>query len=251
MYCTKCGTEINDNSKFCKLCGAAQTATEANETNSVCQSDTGIKYSTLNTDWSNSFFDGGLLGLIGVKLVTFFISVLTLSIAYPALICYNLRWKYKHTVVGGCRLKFTGTGMQLFGKWITWVLLGLITLTIYWWWIPIKMKKWETKHIKIDSVIPAGELKQLATDSEDNKDGAFATAIKKTLDFKGTATKNEVRAAGVLFGFTVLLSLFFPPLTPLYLIVKYINILAFICCISAGVRRRNALGKPWYNPFKR
>lgn len=106
------------------------------------------------TDWNNSFFDGGLLGLIGVNLVVSLVSLITFGLAWPALTCFRLRWIYKHTCIGGYRLRFTGKGIQLFGKFWLWVLLSIVTLTIYTWWVPIKYKQWETKHVVIDSMIP-------------------------------------------------------------------------------------------------
>lgn len=100
-----------------------------------------------------SYFDGGLLGLLGVKILSGFVSMISLGFAWPAMYCFEKRWIYKHTVVGGYRLKFTGTGMQLFGKYILWTFLTIITLGIYGLWLPIKYQKWETKHIEIDSQI--------------------------------------------------------------------------------------------------
>ena len=46
----------------------------------------------------------------------------------------------------GKRLRFDGHGIQLFGNWIKWLLLSIITIGIYSLWVPIKMKKWVTKH---------------------------------------------------------------------------------------------------------
>ncbi len=100
-----------------------------------------------------SYFDGGLLGLLGVKILSAFVSMITLGFAWPAMYCFEKRWIYKHTVVGGYRLKFTGTGMQLFGKYILWTFLTIITIGIYGLWLPIKYQKWETKHIEIDSQV--------------------------------------------------------------------------------------------------
>lgn len=57
-----------------------------------------------------------------------------------------VNWETKHTVIEGKRLRFDGHGIQLFGNWIKWLLLSIITIGIYSFWIPIKMKKWVTKH---------------------------------------------------------------------------------------------------------
>ncbi len=93
-----------------------------------------------------SYFDGGLLQLIGWKLLGGLITIITLGICYPWAVCMIYRWETKHTVVDGKRLVFDGTAWQLFGSWIKWFLLTIITLGIYGFWIGIKTKKWITKH---------------------------------------------------------------------------------------------------------
>ena len=93
-----------------------------------------------------SYFDGGLLQLIGWKLLGGLITLITLGIWYPWAVCMIYRWETKHTVVDGKRLVFDGTAWQLFGSWIKWFLLTIITLGIYGFWIGIKTKKWITKH---------------------------------------------------------------------------------------------------------
>jgi len=55
-------------------------------------------------------------------------------------------WEVKHTVINGKRLEFDGKATQLFGNWIKWLLLCLITFGIYSFWLSISMKKWVTKH---------------------------------------------------------------------------------------------------------
>ena len=105
------------------------------------------------TDWKNSYFDGGTGAYIGISLLTGLLSTLSLGFAAPALVCWMLRWKYGHTVVGGYRLKFNGRGGQLFGKWLLWGLLTVVTLGIFGLWVPVKLMKWETKHLEIDSAV--------------------------------------------------------------------------------------------------
>ena len=94
----------------------------------------------------DSYFDGGLLQLIGWGILGVLVTVCTLGICYPWAICMILRWETKHTVVDGRRLYFDGSVLQLFGNWIKWFLLCIITLGIYSFWLKIEMKKWEVKH---------------------------------------------------------------------------------------------------------
>ena len=93
-----------------------------------------------------SYFDGGLLQLIGWQILGGLVTALTLGICYPWAFCMIYRWEAKHTVINGRRLKFNGTAMQLFGNWIKWLLLTIITLGIYGFWVNINLMKWKAKH---------------------------------------------------------------------------------------------------------
>ena len=95
---------------------------------------------------NESYFDGGLLQLIGWKILGFLITSLTLGICFPWAYCMVYGWEAKHTVINGKRLQFDGTAIQLFGNWIKWLFLCIITLGIYGFWLNISLKKWKTKH---------------------------------------------------------------------------------------------------------
>lgn len=97
---------------------------------------------------NNSYFDGGLLQLIGWKIIGFFITVCTLGICYPWALCLVYNWKIKHTVIEGKRLEFSGTAIGLFGNWIKWFFFCIITLGIYSFWLNIALEKWKVKHTK-------------------------------------------------------------------------------------------------------
>ena len=94
----------------------------------------------------DSYFDGGILDYIGYSILVAIICGLTLGIATPWAVCMMQNWKTKHTVVDGQRLDFDGTGAQLFGNWIKWFLLTIITFGIYGFWLKIKMEQWIVKH---------------------------------------------------------------------------------------------------------
>ena len=78
-----------------------------------------------------SYFDGGIIDYIGCSILVAIIFGLTLGIATPWAVCMMQNWKTKHTVVDGQRLYFDGIGAQLFGNWIKWFLLTIITFGIY------------------------------------------------------------------------------------------------------------------------
>lgn len=93
-----------------------------------------------------SKFTGGLLGLVGISILQWFLIVFTLGLGAPWAICMRERWVAKHTIVDGKAMSFDGTGLQLFGTYIKWWLLCFVTFGIYGLWLGIKMKQWVVKH---------------------------------------------------------------------------------------------------------
>ena len=93
-----------------------------------------------------SKFTGGLLGLIGISILQGIIIGFTLGIATPWAVCLKEGWLAKHTVIDGHKLVFDGNGAQLFGNYIKWFLLSIVTFGIYAFWLNIKMKKWVVSH---------------------------------------------------------------------------------------------------------
>jgi len=94
----------------------------------------------------NSYFDGGLLELIGWLIVGSLITTFTLGICAPWAWCMVTGWVINHTVIEGRRLQFNGSAVSLFGNWIKWWLLCIITLGIYSFWVGIALLKWTTKN---------------------------------------------------------------------------------------------------------
>ena len=95
---------------------------------------------------NNSYFDGGLLQLIGWTLLGFAVTVATFGICLPWAYVMVYSWEAKHTVIEGRRLYFDGTAMGLFGTWIKWWVLIILTLGIYSFWVGISLKKWKVAH---------------------------------------------------------------------------------------------------------
>ena len=95
---------------------------------------------------NNTYFDGGLLELIGWSILGALITVCTLGICYPWALCMRYGWKVNHTTIGGKRLKFSGSAVGLFGHWVKWLLLSVVTFGIYGFWVGISLEKWKVKN---------------------------------------------------------------------------------------------------------
>lgn len=91
-------------------------------------------------------FDGGAVGWVGVQLAGFFVTALTLGICYPWAVVMNYRWRASHTLLQGRRLAFTGSAVGLFGQWIKWLALIIVTLGIYGFWVYPRLLQWTTEH---------------------------------------------------------------------------------------------------------
>ena len=91
-------------------------------------------------------FDGGAATYIGTALLGALITVGTLGICYPFALVLTERWRAKHSFIDGRRLVFTGSAMGLFGSWIKWLFLSIITLGIYLFWVGPRIAAWKWKH---------------------------------------------------------------------------------------------------------
>ena len=88
-------------------------------------------------------FDGGAATYVGTGILAFLITLFTLGICYPFAIVLRERWKAKHSYIDGKQLIFTGSAWGLFGNWIKWFLLVVITLGIYLLWVGPRIQKWK------------------------------------------------------------------------------------------------------------
>ena len=87
-----------------------------------------------------SYFDGGLLQWLGWRILGVLITFFTLGICFPWAYTMIYSWEARHTVINGRRLTFDGTAIQLFGNWIKWEILTLITFGIYGFWLLMESK---------------------------------------------------------------------------------------------------------------
>ena len=97
-------------------------------------------------DPSKSVFDGSGMEYFIISLVGALLTLITLGLASPWVICYTIGWERRHSVYSGRRLVFNGTGIQLFGKWIVWFLLTIVTCGLYGFVMGLKMEQWIMSH---------------------------------------------------------------------------------------------------------
>ena len=98
------------------------------------------------SDTNSSTFTGSTIEYIGISIATAFLSFFTLFLAMPALVCWSQRWIASNTYIDGRQLRFEGRGGELFGQFLLWVLLSIITLGIFAFFIPVKWQKWIAQH---------------------------------------------------------------------------------------------------------
>ncbi|MGY1748857.1 DUF898 family protein [Modestobacter sp. SYSU DS0511] len=96
-------------------------------------------------------FDGGAATYVGTALLGLLITVCTFGICYPFALVLRERWRAKDSYIDGYQLVFTGSAMGLFGNWIKWWLLSLITFGIYLFWVGPRIESWKWEHTTFDS----------------------------------------------------------------------------------------------------
>ncbi|MDF3128846.1 DUF898 family protein [Kiritimatiellaeota bacterium B1221] len=97
---------------------------------------------------AESTFDGGLLSFIGWSLLGAALTFFTFGLCFPWALCMVYGWRVNHTVINGRRLKFHGRAIGLFGSWVKWLLLCILTLGIYSFWLFIALEKWKVKNTR-------------------------------------------------------------------------------------------------------
>ena len=78
-----------------------------------------------------SYFDGTTLQLIGWRFLGSLVSIITLGLCTPWAFTMIYRWEANHTYIEGRKLRFDGSAIQLFGKWIVWLLVAIGMITIF------------------------------------------------------------------------------------------------------------------------
>ena len=91
-------------------------------------------------------FDAGAGSFFLVGLGAVLIFIVTLGIGLPWATAMYYRWQTNHTIINGHRLRFNGSGGNLFGHYIKWWFLTIVTFGIYGFWVWPRMTRWVVEH---------------------------------------------------------------------------------------------------------
>ena len=105
-----------------------------------------------------SRFNGKLIQLIGWMLLIALLEIVTIGLITPVAMCWIYKWYIKHSIIDGKRLEFVGRCGAFFGKCLLWLLLSIITLTIFAWFVPMKIARWfvSNTHIITEETVVNG-----------------------------------------------------------------------------------------------
>jgi len=75
--------------------------------------------------------------------------VISLGFATPFLVCTILRWICDKSMINGKRYRFVGTAGGLFGSWVKWTILTIVTIGIYGFWAIRNEIRWVVDNIEM------------------------------------------------------------------------------------------------------
>jgi len=96
-----------------------------------------------------SKFSGGVLPIFLFCIWGPILLVISLGLAAPFIECTVLRWICNNSVIGGKKYAFKGTAGGLFGRYIVWYLLSIVTLGIYSFWATRNLIRWVVENIEM------------------------------------------------------------------------------------------------------
>ena len=155
VSCSNCGTEFEGN--FCPSCGhSAQNTAQPVAANTIPPAQPAENFAiqtAVAQQPEESRFTGGAFANFFIELLTIIVSSITLFLAYPAMLCWKMRWETKHTYINGKQLTFDGKVGQLYAKYIIWLLLSIITLGLYYiFCMQVNLERWQKSHTHISGV---------------------------------------------------------------------------------------------------
>ncbi|MDR2590704.1 MAG: DUF898 domain-containing protein [Oscillospiraceae bacterium] len=96
-----------------------------------------------------SKFSGGVGAIFLFCIWAPILSVITLGLATPFIVCTVIRWVCSNSTIGGKNYRFNGTAMGLFGRWILWYILTIITIGIYGFWSIRNQIRWAIENVEV------------------------------------------------------------------------------------------------------
>ncbi|MCL2214328.1 MAG: YjgN family protein [Treponema sp.] len=96
-----------------------------------------------------SKFSGGVLPIFLFCLWAPPLLAITIGLASPFIACTAVRWVCNNSVISGKKYAFKGTATALFGRWILWFILTIITLGIYSFWYMRNMLRWFIENLEV------------------------------------------------------------------------------------------------------
>ncbi|MCR5283908.1 MAG: zinc-ribbon domain-containing protein [Lachnospiraceae bacterium] len=98
-----------------------------------------------------SYFDGTGLQYMGYQLLSFFMLLFSLGLAYPWVMAMMTKWDTKHQVIGGRRLVFSGSGLGFLGEYLIIAILTFLTCGLYSFWGIVRMNKYIIRHTDFEA----------------------------------------------------------------------------------------------------
>ena len=108
-----------------------------------------------------SEFKGGALANLFLSFFVVLFSLATLGLLYPVLMCAYMRWETNRVYMNGRKLEFDGHAAQLYGKFLLWLFLSLITFGIYLLLrMPLNLQRWKISHTHVAGYTVDGKKAQ-------------------------------------------------------------------------------------------
>jgi uncharacterized membrane protein YjgN (DUF898 family) len=114
----------------------------------------------------NSYFNGTVLGYLGINLLFWFITTISFGLLLPVAQIIKLRWELNHSVINLKKVAFKGNSLSFIVRKIGWMLLSAITFGIYGIMIPIKTLRWQVART---GLVKVEEEQQLEEESKKSK----------------------------------------------------------------------------------
>ncbi len=162
--CRICGADNALSDGFCKACGKHRSERIPQE---VLKERERIESAKILRERSE--FTGSFWGMFGRSILCYLICSVSYGIAAPWAIAKFVKWKTENTVYNGKKLIFVGSGKKLFWSWIRWMTFGVITLGVYFFFLPCRIDRWKTANTFFEDEYVSDQIAKEKADEEDVK----------------------------------------------------------------------------------